>query len=112
MKKDEVFVRHMIDAIDEIQTFLASRTYREFVQDPLRMHACMRLFEIIGEAAGKLSKEYQSKHPEIPFSEMIGMRHKLIHHYFEVDMEILWKTYEEDLPGLKASLLTSLSDRG
>ncbi len=108
MKTDEVFVRHMIDAISEIQSILAGKTYKEFVMDPLRMHACVRLFEILGEAANKLTDAFQKAHPDIPFTEIIGMRNKLIHHYFEVDLEILWKSYEEDLPLLKRALEATL----
>ncbi len=104
MNTDEVFVRHMIDAIGEIQNILADHTYAQFVQDPLRMHACVRLFEILGEATGKLTPEFRKKHAEFPFSKIISMRNKLIRHYFEVDLEILWKTYQEDLPGLLEAL--------
>jgi len=110
MKKDEIFVRHMIDAIAEIQIILSGRTYLEFVNDPLRMHACVRLFEILGEAANNLSAEYCNAHSDIPFADVIGMRHKLIHHYFEVDLETLWQTYEKDLPFLQKLLQESLSD--
>lgn len=72
------------------------------------MHACVRLFEILGEAAGKLTADYRKVHVEIPFADIIGMRNKLIHHYFEVDLEILWKAYEVDLPPLKIALEASL----
>lgn len=108
MKTDEIYIRHMIDAIGEIESILDGRSYKEFVMDPLRMHACVRLFEILGEAAGKLSPDFRKEHPEIPFADIIGMRNKLIHHYFEVDLEILWKSYEEDLPSLKISLQKAL----
>jgi uncharacterized protein with HEPN domain len=108
MNTDEVYVRHMIDAITEIQKILAGLSYREFVMDPLRMHACVRLFEILGEAAKKLSPTFKKAHSDIPYADVIGMRNKLIHHYFEVDLEVLWKTYEEDLPTLKSMLEDSI----
>ena len=104
MKSNTFYIRHMVDAISEIQEILKDHTYREFVQDPLRMHACVRLFEILGEAANQLSPDFQQAHPDIPFADIIGMRHKLIHHYFEVDLEVLWKAYEDDLPSLKKAL--------
>lgn len=110
MKNDTLFVRHMLDAIGEIQDILKDRTYIQFVQDPLRMHACVRLFEILGEAANQLSSDFQQAHPDIPFADIIGMRHKLIHHYFEVDLEILWKAYEDDLPSLKQVLSSAIKD--
>ena len=108
MNSDEIFVRHMIDAINEIQGILDGISYKELVNDPVRMHAGVRLFEILGEAANRLSEDYQKANPAIPFADIVGMRNKLIHHYFEVDLEILWKVYEEDLQGLKRALEDSL----
>lgn len=89
MNSDHIFVRHMLDAIDEINTILRGIAYVQLINEPMRMHATVRLFEILGEAAGKLSPDFRKKHPEIPYSDIIGMRNKLIHHYFEVDMETL-----------------------
>jgi uncharacterized protein with HEPN domain len=110
MNRDRIFVRHMIDAISEIENILSGLTYSAFVNDAIRMHACVRLLEILGEAANKLSPEFQNKHTSIPFSDIIGMRHKLIHHYFEVDLEVLWKTYETDLPDLKIALMAAIDE--
>lgn len=104
MSRDDVFVRHMLDAIAEIEKILNGIAYIDLVNEPMRMHAIVRLFEILGEAAGKLTPEFRSTHSHIPFSDIIGMRNKLIHHYFEVDLETLWQTYKEDLPGLKEAL--------
>lgn len=98
----------MIDAIGEINGFLQGISFKQFCHEPIRMHAIVRLFEILGEAAGKLSPEFQKKNPDIPFTDIVGMRNKLIHHYFEVDLETLWQTYEEDLPGLLVVLKKSI----
>ncbi|NOS66779.1 MAG: DUF86 domain-containing protein [Candidatus Peribacteraceae bacterium] len=68
------------------------------------MHACVRLFEILGEAANKLTPAFRKMHPDIPYADIVGMRNKLIHHYFEVDLEIFWKSYQDDLPLLKKIL--------
>ncbi len=108
MKSDVIYLRHMADAIQEIQTIFQDISYLDLVNDPLRMHAAVRLFEILGEAAGKLSPDFRAAHPDIPFADMIGMRNKLIHNYFEVDLAVLWQTYEEDLPELKRQLLAAL----
>lgn len=104
MTSDAIFVRHMLDAIDELDQILGSVDYLQFINEPMRMHAAVRLFEILGEAAGKLSPDFRKQHPDIPFSDIIGMRNKLIHHYFEVDLETLWQAYKEDLPELKKVL--------
>jgi uncharacterized protein with HEPN domain len=109
MNANQIYVHHMIDATDEIQKFLDGLSYLDFINDPVRMHAIVRLFEILGEAAGKLSDEFKAKNPNIPYADIIGMRNKLIHHYMEVDFEILWKVYEEDLEDLKKALQSALS---
>jgi uncharacterized protein with HEPN domain len=98
------------DAIRELQAIFQNISYLDLVNDPLRMHAAVRLFEILGEASGKLSTEFRQTHPDIPFADMIGMRNKLIHHYFEVDLAVLWQTYEEDIPELQTTLLAALRD--
>ncbi|MBI3619043.1 DUF86 domain-containing protein [Candidatus Peregrinibacteria bacterium] len=86
MTTDEVFIRHMVDAIDEIDVILHDISYAQFVSEPMRMHAIVRLFEILGEAAGNLTDDFRTKHAAIPFRDIIGMRNKLIHHYFEADL--------------------------
>ena len=63
--------------------------------------AVIRNFEIIGEATKKISKQFIQSHPEIPWQDMAGMRDKLIHDYLDVDLEVVWKTVEADLPLLK-----------
>ena len=104
MTTDEVYIRHMLDAIDEIMTTLHGVSYIQLVNEPMRMHATVRLFEILGEAASKLTIDLRKQHADIPFGDIIGMRNKLIHHYFEVDLEILWRVYEDDLVELQESL--------
>ncbi len=108
MTSDAIFVRHMLDAIDELEKILGSVTYIEFINEPMRIHAAVRLFEILGEAAGKLSLDFRKQYSDIPYSDIIGMRNKLIHHYFEVDLETLWEAYKEDVPELKKILQKAL----
>jgi uncharacterized protein with HEPN domain len=68
--------------------------------------------EIIGEAANKVSSEFQKKNPQIPWLDMIGMRNRLIHVYFDVDLDIVWKTTKEELPALIATLEPILAKEG
>jgi uncharacterized protein with HEPN domain len=72
-----------------------------FLSDHLTQDGVIRQLEIIGEASNKLSKEYKDKNPEIPWKDIIGMRNKLIHGYFGVDIEAVWDTVQKDLPELK-----------
>jgi uncharacterized protein with HEPN domain len=67
-------------------------------------HALVRLLEIIGEAANGMSSDIMKKYPDIPWKEMIGMRNRLVHGYFDVDLDIVWQTVTEDIPPLKTLL--------
>jgi uncharacterized protein with HEPN domain len=64
----------------------------------------VRLVEVIGEAAGQVTKEFQAAHPEIPWPAIVGMRNRLIHAYFDIDLDRVWDTIKDDLPPLVASL--------
>ena len=89
---DALFLGHMLAAIDRI-TELAGRTgWEEFQRDWVVQDALIRELEVLGEAAGKVSAGFVQAHPEIPWQEMTGLRHKLIHHYFEIDLDIVWRT--------------------
>lgn len=108
MKRDETYIRHALDAIERIEEFLAGMTYVKFVQDPKTAFAVIKMMEIIGEAVNRLSPAFQEAHPEIPFAKIVSMRNHLIHQYAEIDLETVWKVYEENLGALKISLLKSL----
>ena len=67
--------------------------------------AVVRQLEIIGEATKRVSKELRSKHPDIPWSDMAGMRDVLLHDYIDVDLGVVWKTASENIPDLKALII-------
>ncbi len=95
---DRLFLGHMLDTLDRI-TELARRTSKtEFDGDWVIQSALMRELEVLGEAAGRLSPEFVKAHPEIPWREITGIRHELIHDYFEVDTEVVWRTATENVP--------------
>jgi uncharacterized protein with HEPN domain len=108
MNKDEVLVRHMLDAIAEIEGFLQRMTYAEFLNDHRTMYATVCLLGILGEAAGNLSEEFRNAHADIPFGKIIGMRNHLIHRYFEVDLETVWKVCQDDMLSLQENLRKTL----
>ena len=76
----------------------------ETYQDRKLVLSLVRLVEVIGEAAGQVSKEFQTAHPEIPWPAIVGMRNRLIHAYFDIDLDRVWDTVKDDLPPLVASL--------
>jgi uncharacterized protein with HEPN domain len=100
-KDDSVYLRHVLDAIYRIEEYTRDVTYTDFVNNHLRQDAAIRQIEVIGEAVKKLSSELKKGHPEIPWKDVAGMRDKLIHDYFGVDLDAVWDTVEKDIPRLK-----------
>jgi uncharacterized protein with HEPN domain len=109
--KDEVYLRHILDAILAIEQFIGVKEKNEFLQDKLLQAGAVRELEVIGEAAKKLSPAAQERAPEIPWKSIAGMRDKLIHDYFSVDLEAVWKTLQEDLPLLKQAVMKLLESQ-
>lgn len=101
MNKDEFYKKHILESMDKISKFIKGFDYDKFEKDNLTQSAVVRELEIIGEAAKRLSEEFKNKYKQISWLEITGMRNKLIHDYFEVDWEIVWKTLIDDLPNLK-----------
>jgi len=95
------YLKDIIDSIKDIESFTENMTFEDFAKDRKTINAVIRSFEVIGEAAKKIPKSIRDKHPSIPWKKMVGMRDKMIHEYFGVDIEIIWKTIKEDIPSLK-----------
>jgi len=98
------YLRHMLDAIDHIDSFLEDTTLEDFLDDDLRHNATVRQFEVLGEAAGRVSSATCDLCSAINWSAITGMRHRLIRGYLEVDLEVVWATAKEDLPELRSQL--------
>jgi uncharacterized protein with HEPN domain len=94
----------MLDAADEALTFIQCRIRANLDDDRMLVLSLIRELEIIGEAASKVSAETRSKNTSIPWQDISGMRNRLIHAYFDVDLDTVWNTVSKDLPVLKAEL--------
>ncbi len=90
----------MLDHAAEAVELAKDKTRKDLESERLLQLGLVRLVEIVGEAAGRVSEEVQEVHSEIPWPQIISMRNRLIHGYDFVDLEILWKTIQEDLPPL------------
>lgn len=109
MRDDRERLLDMLGAIGKIEQIVFDEKYSERLQDDELIEVWMiHHLKIIGEAASKVSKEFQEKHPEVAWGNMIGMRHVLVHGYFETDTEIVWRVVENNLPVLKEFWLNRL----
>ena len=97
----KLYLADIADALEKIERYTRGLSFESFSSSSQVIDAIVRNFEIIGEAARNVPEEVVSAHPEIPWGKMIGMRNKVVHEYFGVDEEIVWKTIHEDLPGFK-----------
>ena len=105
MKDDSIYIDHILNSIDRILDYISGKDRESFEADLVTQDAVVRQLEIIGEATKRVSAELRSKHPDIPWSDMAGMRDVLIHDYLDVDFGVVWKTASEDIPNLQALIL-------
>ena len=110
MKRDRAYLKHILDTISNIEKFMLGVTKRSFLEDVEKQYAILRGLEIIGEATKNLSKELKTKHSHIPWKEIAGMRDKLIHQYFGVNLDLVWETVKTKLPELKNQILHILKE--
>jgi len=108
--RDEAYVRHMLDAIDRVAEAVSRTTLSDFEKDWVIQDAIIRELQIVGEAAGRITRELTTSRPEIPWAEITGLRHKLVHDYFVVDLRIVWQTATEDVPLVRPLIAALLDD--
>ena len=101
---DSVRIRHIVDAAREAVGFAKGRSREDLDTDRKLNLSLVRLLEIIGEAARGVSQEFRESHPDLPWESMAGMRDRLIHGYFDVNLDVVWETVREDLPVVIAEL--------
>jgi len=105
MKDDSIYIDHILNSINRILDYISGKDREAFEADLITQDAVVRQLEVIGEATKRISKELRSKHPDIPWADMAGMRDVLIHDYIDVDLGVVWKTASENIPDLKALIL-------
>jgi uncharacterized protein with HEPN domain len=97
-RDDAILVEHILEATEKSIGFLSGHSRDDLERDEKLALSTIRLLEIVGEAASQVSEEYRDKHPDIPWKDMVGLRNRLIHGYFDVDLDIVWDTVKTDLP--------------
>ena len=100
----------MLSAIKRIESYMRGMKEKQFADDQMRQDAIMLQIEIIGEAARNISDEFQEQHAAIPWSKIIGMRNKIVHDYFEIDVTRIWDTAKNDIPQLKKVVVGILKE--
>lgn len=106
MKKEpSVFIEHILQNIKDIENFSKDLKEEDFLKDKLKQNAIIRSLEVIGEAIKNIPESFRDSYPNIPWKDIAGMRDKLMHHYFGIDLELVWKSLKEDIPLLKDELL-------
>ncbi len=95
------YLRHIADAISDTKRFMKKVTKKEFLENREKQYAVLRALEIIGEATKNLSKELKAEHPEVNWSDIAGMRDRLVHQYFGVNLDLVWATAKKNLPELE-----------
>jgi len=107
---DRIPLRHALEAARKAVSETAAWQRSDLDLEDLRTLGLIRLLEIIGEAAGVVSPELQQAHPEVPWRKMVGLRNRLIHGYFDVNLDIVWDTLRQDLPALAGTLARLLAE--
>jgi len=111
MKKEpEIFIRHILESIAEIEKYTLRLSSAGFLRSTLVQDATIRRLEIIGEAVKKIPAETKAAAKGIPWKQIAGLRDILIHEYFGVDLRLVWKVIIKDLPALKKNMLKLLKD--
>jgi len=100
MQHDLIRLRHMLADAKEAIEFAVDKTRKDLEKDRILTLAIIKSIEIIGEAASKITEEFKSENKNIPWDDIINMRHRLIHAYFDVNLDIVLQTVETDLPDL------------
>jgi uncharacterized protein with HEPN domain len=101
---DETRLRHMLDGAREALAIAGRRARDDPQSDRVLALALVKLIEIVGEAAAKVTHQYQEAHPGVPWRQIVGMRHVLVHDYDRIDFDVVWSVVTTDLPALVAVL--------
>ncbi|MBI5303994.1 MAG: DUF86 domain-containing protein [Chloroflexi bacterium] len=104
------YLQDIVDYSEKAMRFVRDVSFDEFGDDEEKIFAVVKMIEIVGEAARHLPKNLRNKYNAIPWKQVTGMRDKMTHEYFSVDLEVVWRTVQEDLPPLRDIAKKMLED--
>lgn len=102
--RDKNRLQHMLEAMNNVNEFTQGVTYEELVGNKILCHAVVHNIQVLGEAAYKLTKEFCAMHSEIPWKDIVSLRHVLVHDYYKIDFHELWTIVHEELPPLQKQI--------
>src|SRR3989338_7968570 len=101
---DSIYVYHILQAVERIESYTAGLSYERFREDVLKQDGIVRQLEIIGEAAKHISQDFKDK-VDLPWKDITGMRDMVVHEYFDIDLQTVWDSVVHDVPSLKEKLV-------
>lgn len=101
---DKARLQHILDAIDEIESYIIKCDFDDFMDNSMMRFACIKQMEIIGEAGNHISDEIKAKFSEIEWAQIVGMRNVFVHEYFGIDAKLVWEIIKKDVPDLKEKI--------
>lgn len=101
---DSIRLKHILEAIEEIENYLTARKFEEFIENSMMRFACIKQMEIIGEASNHITDELKSQFSSIEWSQIVGMRNIFVHEYFGIDAKLVWEIIKSDIPELKVRI--------
>jgi uncharacterized protein with HEPN domain len=100
----KLLIDDICEAIDRAEQYISGMSFDAFSKDQKSVDAVVRNLEIVGEAANRLPDEFKQEHPAVEWHKVIGLRHRIVHEYFGIDVEIIWQILQKDLPALRQTL--------
>ena len=104
MRREEAWLLDMLQSAREAAAFANGLSFTEFQKNRMAQFAILKAIEIIGEAASQVGSDFKEAHSEIPWPEIIGMRNRLVHGYFNINLKRVWETVLQDIPQLISRL--------
>lgn len=111
MDKDLAYILHIRDAILLLEEYTSSMSKEEFAKNFLVRDGTVHQIQIIGEATKKLSEDFKNNYKDIPWNEIAKMRDRIVHHYFDIDINVVWDVVKYDIPSVKESVLDYISKK-
>ena len=106
-KRDpDLLVEDMLEALRKVELYTTGMEHSGFLQDEKTIDPVVRNLELLGEAARQVPEDFMTRHPHVPWRKIAGLRNRIVHDYFGLDLDIVWQIIQHDLPALRAQLET------